>query len=93
MDEDNYWERKRERLENQSYGDSGEPPGEIMTAYLFLDEEQVRLENQYNCPMSKLDEGELFEIVEQFTKKNPISAEWNENMQGIKYRYPDLDCA
>ena len=41
----------------------------------------------------KLDEGELFEIVEQFTKKNPISAEWNENMQGIKYRYPDLDCA
>ena len=92
MDEDSYWERKRERMENQNCGDSGGPPGERMTAYLFLDEEQERLENQYNCQMSKLDESELFEIVEQFVKKNPISAEWNENMQGIKYQYSKISC-
>ena len=60
--------------------------------YLFLDEEQEELESKYGCPMVELDEDELLEIVEQFVKLTPESAKWEENMQGIKYKYQE-ECA
>lgn len=59
---------------------------------LFLDEEQEELESKYGCPMVELDEDELLEIVEQFVKLTPESAKWEENMQGIKYKYQE-ECA
>ena len=37
-------------------------------------------------------EDELLEIVEQFVKLTPESAKWEENMQGIKYKYQE-ECA
>ena len=57
-----------------------------------LDEEQEELESKYGCPMVELDEDELLEIVEQFVKLTPESAKWEENMQGIKYKYQE-ECA
>ena len=56
------------------------------------DEEQEELESKYGCPMVELDEDELLEIVEQFVKLTPESAKWEENMQGIKYKYQE-ECA
>lgn len=50
------------------------------------------MESKYGCPMVELDEDELFEIVEQFVKLTPESAKWEENMQGIKYKYQE-ECA
>lgn len=93
-DEDEYWERRREEFENpprrRSQWDDEEPP--LREDYLFLDEEQEELESKYGCPMVELDEDELFEIVEQFVKLTPESAKWEENMQGIKYKYQE-ECA
>lgn len=80
-DEDAYWERRREEYEN--------PPRRRSQ---WDDEEQEELESKYGCPMVELDEDELFEIVEQFVKLTPESAKWEENMQGIKYKYQE-DCA
>lgn len=72
-------------------GDDEEPPP-LREDYLFLDEEQEELESKYGCPMVELDEDELLEIVEQFVKLTPESAKWEENMQGIKYKYQE-ECA
>lgn len=76
-DEDEYWERRREEYENpprrRSQWDDEEPPP-LREDYLFLDEEQEELESKYGCPMVELDEDELFEIVEQFVKLTPESA-------------------
>ena len=71
--------------------DDEEPPP-LREDYLFLDEEQDELESKYGCPMVELDEDELLEIVEQFVKLTPESAKWEENMQGIKYKYQE-ECA
>ena len=81
----------RNDYENEC-GFNNEEPLPLREDYLFLDEEQEELESKYGCPMVELDEDELFEIVEQFVKLTPESAKWEENMQGIKYKYQE-ECA
>lgn len=77
-----------------AYQNDCELPVGIVCAELavFLDEEQEELESKYGCPMVELDEDELLEIVEQFVKLTPESAKWEENTQGIKYKYQE-ECA
>ena len=63
-----------------------------MTGFAMIRHLQEELESKYGCPMVELDEDELLEIVEQFVKLTPESAKWEENMQGIKYKYQE-ECA
>lgn len=96
FDEDAYWERVREERENPRRGRHGweedEEPPKPESDTLFLDEEIEELENRYGCGMKELYEGDLIEIVEEFKNIIPITAEWNEQWQGIDYKYRE-ECA
>ncbi len=92
FDEDAYWERRREELENpalfhrQSLWDESERV-EQEEANLFLDEEVDEIEKQYKCPMNELSESELMDIVERHKKIDPVMAEWDSRFECIVYRY------
>ena len=89
--EDEYWERRREELENPrtfrscSAWDQDEPV--YATGNLFLEEEIEEIEKARGYPMKELYEGDLLEIVEEQKGIVADSAEWNDNWDCIEYRY------
>lgn len=88
VDEDAYWERVREALENPRRPPDWEPEPE--SDWLWLDEEADGIEAEYDCRMQDLPEGDLMDILDRFVseKKEWLSAVWYENLCGIKYTYP-----
>lgn len=87
FDEDAYWERVRERMENPLRPPEWKPEPE--TDWLFLDEEEGDLVSEYGCGMSELCEGDLFDILDRFIKTGQewLSAVWDDGVCGIRYSY------
>lgn len=81
--EDEYWERLRERMETPSSLWDPEPE----RGTLFLDEELDDLEERYSCGMGELGECDLLEIVEEHTGIYPEAAEWDKWFECISYKY------
>lgn len=94
-DEDGYWERVREERESphryhRGY-DSKDTDPVIEHDVLFLDEEQEKIEKEYNRRMEKLSMGELQEIVEERKEVDTLSAWWNAAARCISYSYEDKE--
>lgn len=85
LDEDEYWERRREEWEQPKASDEDELVYE--DGNLFLDEEIEEIEKERGYPMEELYEGDLLEIVEEQKGIVADSAEWNSNCECIEYRY------
>lgn len=85
LDEDEYWERRREEWEQPKASDEDEPVYE--DGNLFLDEEIEEIEKERGYSMEELYEGDLLEIVEEQKGVVADSAEWNSNCECIEYRY------
>ena len=91
FDEDAYWERRREEYENpRRYADEEPEP---VRDTLYLDEEIDDIEEKYGCSMVQLDEDDLLEIVKEFLGIDAEEAQWDEQFQGIEYRYFEGECA
>lgn len=91
IDEDAYWERRREEWENPrafrkwSEWDEDEPVYESGT--LFLDDEIDEIEKKRGWPIEELLEGDLLEIVEELKGIVAETAIWCSQMDAIEYRY------
>lgn len=91
IDEDAYWEHRREEWENprafrkRSEWDEDEPVYESGT--LFLDDEIEEIEKKRGWPIEELYEGDLLEIVEELKGIAAEAATWCEKMDAIEYRY------
>lgn len=94
--EDEYWERRREEVENprgfrrKSEWDEDEPEYELES--LYLDEEIEAIEKEYECSMSELFEGDLMELVERLKKIIPVSAVWDDRFNCITYQHEQEYC-
>lgn len=85
--EDEYWERRREELENPKEAEWWDDEVVYEEGNLFLDEEIEALEKEYGCRMVKLSECELLDIVLEFCGISAHSAEWNDGYGCISYKY------
>lgn len=87
--EDEYWERRREEVENprsfrMGLGWDDEPV--YQSGHLYLDDEIDDIEAERGYPMDELYEGDLLEILEE--KKGIVadSAVWDGDFCSIDYR-------
>ncbi|MDO4649352.1 MAG: hypothetical protein Q4B26_11950 [Eubacteriales bacterium] len=91
VNEDDYWERRREEWENQRAfrrrSEWDEEEKETEREYLFLDEEEDEIEEKLGYPMNELCEGDLLDIVEDMKGIEAESAEWDGNSHAIVYTY------
>ena len=91
INEDEYWERKREEWENPKAFRKRNPWDEEEPIYedgtIFLDEEIEEIEKKRGWPMAELYEGDLLEIVQEMRGIEGEEATWNESMDAIEYRY------
>ncbi|MCD7866818.1 MAG: hypothetical protein LUG62_01155 [Clostridiales bacterium] len=91
MGEDEYWERRREELENpmgfrrRSQWDDDWPA--YKDSRLYLDDEAEEIEAERGYPMEELAEGDLLEIVSDERGIVAVSAVWNASCGCIEYRY------
>lgn len=83
-EEDEYWERIRERME------MGETEPEPEEKILSLDEELEELEKKYGCKLEELGEPDLEEIVYRLRGEYPAEAKYEPDWIAIFYR---LDAA
>lgn len=86
FDEDGYWERRREELENpkRRFRDREEET-EYRTGTLFLDEEIEEIEAKRGYPMEELLEGDLLEILEEIKGIVAETAIWRSGWDAIDY--------
>lgn len=85
---DEYWERVREEKESPRAGRRsgwGDDEPEYETKHLYLDEELEEIEEERGWPIEELLEGDLLEIVEDFTGIRACSAEWVPGWDCIDY--------
>ncbi len=94
VNEDEYWERRREEFENprafhrrSEWDDWEDNDYEYEEDYLFLDEEVEDIEAEKGCEMCDLDEDDLLEIVEKREQIEAAEAEWNGRIGAIVYKY------
>lgn len=85
FDEDAYWERRREEYENPKM--EPEDNLELISDSIYLDEEVDGIEAKYGCPVKSLQEDELLDIIEEFRGIAAEEAVWNEQFQGIDFKY------
>lgn len=81
IDEDGYWERRREEMEQQPKGWETELDRKILS----LDDEIEDLESEYGCSLEELDEPDLEEIVFRIRGVYPESVEYDSNLLAIFY--------
>lgn len=86
FNEDEYWEHRREELENprSRYRGWDEEP-EYRTGTLFLDEEIEEIEAKRGYPMEELLEGDLLEILEEIKGIVAETAIWRSGWDAIDY--------
>lgn len=94
VDEDAYWERRREEYESRMYGDPNEPV--LVEDVLWVDDEEREEEIEARCGYTPqeihdgtLAEGDLMEIVLEMVGIEAESARYDGRMQGIYYKYYD----
>lgn len=82
LNEDEYWENRRERLE------SGRRYGRIVeTESLSLDDRYEEIQEQYGYPVEDLNECDLCEIVQRVRGIHPKKARWNNSMSCIVFEF------
>lgn len=90
IDEDTYWERRREEWENPKAFRRRNPWEEDEPVYrsgtLYLDEEIEEIEAKRGYPMSELYEGDLLEILEELKGIVAESAVWVSGFDAIDYK-------
>lgn len=83
INEDDYWESVRERMEAQDPG-----PYRVWDS-MFLDDLHEEIEGAYGYPVQDLFEGDLIDIVEKYQKICPEEAKYNSRYDSIEYVYMD----
>lgn len=95
QNEDAYWENYREEYEHGFRPRSewakmdAEPEYEAKSLYLDEEGQTEELEAEFGCRMEDLDDDDLIEIVERFTKDHPdedSEIKWDPNMWSIDYK-------
>ncbi len=81
IDEDGYWERRREEMERIPVDWKPEPERKILS----LDDEIEDLESEYGCSLEDLEEPDLEEIVFRIRGVYPDSVEYDSNLLAIFY--------
>lgn len=81
IDEDAYWERRREEWESQYMNSKPEPERKLLS----LDDEMDDLELEYGCSLEDLGEPDLEEIVFRFRGVYPLSAVYDPDFIAIFY--------
>lgn len=81
IDEDGYWERRREEMERIPADWKPESERKILS----LDEEAEDLEKEYGCSLEDLEEPDLEEIVFRIRGVYPESVEYDSNLLAIFY--------
>lgn len=84
IDEDRYWENKREEFEG-SLSVMMPAPERIL---LPMDDCLEDLEKEYGCSMEELPEDDLGDIVFRMKGKRPLSAEYDPAVVAIFYIEP-----
>lgn len=84
IDEDRYWENVRESLEAEDPG-----PHKVQDS-LYLDELHEEIESSYGYQVGELYEGDLIEIVEQYTKIIPEEASYDRRYDCIRFAYVEV---
>ena len=82
IDEDEYWERRREEYERVPKDWEPEPVEELVS----LDDELEDLEKEYGCKLEELDESDIEDIVFRIRGVYPISAEYDPAFLAIVYK-------
>ena len=82
LNEDDYWERRREECEKVP----GHLEPEAEQRILCLDDELDDLEKEYGCKLEDLNEPDIEEIVFRIRGEYPMSAEYDPSYVAIFYK-------
>ena len=86
FDEDEYWERVRERIENPPRHPWDDPPEPEHDCY-FLDDTEDEILEKYGYPVGELGEAEWWEIVNEKTGLEPEEVQYNDQFYCLDYTY------